>query len=140
MITRADIIAEALSWRGTPHVHQASAKGVGADCKGLVAGVARELGMAEGQSAYALMTGYHGVDPRLLKQGLAEVFEPASAMRPGDVLLLKMLGKPQHLAILVGERIVHTYARGPGMVITSRLAAALRLWPLDSVWAWRGVE
>ena len=36
---RADIIAEARSWLGTPYHHQASVKGVGCDCLGLVRGV-----------------------------------------------------------------------------------------------------
>ncbi len=37
-ITRAAIVAEARSWIGTPHRHQASLKDVGCDCFGLVLG------------------------------------------------------------------------------------------------------
>jgi NlpC/P60 family putative phage cell wall peptidase len=41
MTTRAAIVAEALSWLGTPYRHQASVKGVACDCLGLVRGVWR---------------------------------------------------------------------------------------------------
>jgi len=41
IITRAAVVAEARSWIGTPYRHQASCKGVGCDCLGLVRGVWR---------------------------------------------------------------------------------------------------
>lgn len=40
--TRAAIVAEARAWIGTPYRHQASLKGVGCDCLGLVRGVWRD--------------------------------------------------------------------------------------------------
>jgi NlpC/P60 family putative phage cell wall peptidase len=43
MISRSQIVTEARSWIGTPYQHQASLKGVGCDCLGLVRGVWREL-------------------------------------------------------------------------------------------------
>lgn len=42
-MTREDIVAEARSWIGTPYRHQASLKGVGCDCLGLVRGVWRAM-------------------------------------------------------------------------------------------------
>ncbi len=42
-VTRAAIVAEAWSWIGTPYRHQASLKGVGCDCLGLIRGVWRAL-------------------------------------------------------------------------------------------------
>jgi NlpC/P60 family putative phage cell wall peptidase len=42
-ITPDLIVAEARSWIGTPYRHQASLKGVGCDCLGLVRGVWRAL-------------------------------------------------------------------------------------------------
>jgi len=42
-ITRQHIAAEARSWIGTPYRHQASLKGVGCDCLGLVRGVWRAV-------------------------------------------------------------------------------------------------
>ena len=49
-VFRAAIVAEARGWIGTPYRHQASLKGVGADCIGLVRGVWRA---------------FHGEDPEL---------------------------------------------------------------------------
>ena len=43
LVTRAAIVAEALAWLGTPYRHQASLKGVGCDCLGLVRGVWRAV-------------------------------------------------------------------------------------------------
>jgi NlpC/P60 family putative phage cell wall peptidase len=42
-VTREDIVAETRAWIGTPYRHQASLKGVGCDCLGLVRGVWRTL-------------------------------------------------------------------------------------------------
>jgi NlpC/P60 family putative phage cell wall peptidase len=44
MVTRETIVAAARSWFGTPYHHQASVKGVGSDCLGLIRGIWRELG------------------------------------------------------------------------------------------------
>src|SRR5262249_34925030 len=41
--TRDDIVAEARRWIGTPYPHQASVRGIGTDCLGLVRGVWRAL-------------------------------------------------------------------------------------------------
>lgn len=49
-VEREDIVAIARGWIGTPYRHQASLKGVGCDCLGLVRGVWREL---------------HGTEPEL---------------------------------------------------------------------------
>jgi NlpC/P60 family putative phage cell wall peptidase len=43
MTTREQIVAAARGWLGTPYHHQASVKGVGCDCLGLIRGLWREL-------------------------------------------------------------------------------------------------
>ena len=42
MMTRNGIVAAARGWIGTPYRHQASVKGAGTDCLGLIRGVWRE--------------------------------------------------------------------------------------------------
>jgi NlpC/P60 family putative phage cell wall peptidase len=42
-LTRTAIVAETRGWIGTPYRHQASLKGVGCDCLGLVRGVWRSV-------------------------------------------------------------------------------------------------
>src|ERR1700744_6755532 len=46
-----DAVAVARAWIGTPYVHQASVKGVGCDCLGLLRGVWRELHGEEPEDA-----------------------------------------------------------------------------------------
>ena len=128
------IAAEALTWCGTPGVAQGRLKGVGCDCKGLLAGVAKACGRPEGDSLQALAADYGPLIPvRRLRQGLADLFDPVQGVQPGDILLLKMGGKAQHLAIAINEReMVHCY---PGKhVLRAWIAAGRRL---DSVWRWR---
>ena len=43
MMRDQEIIAAARGWLGTPYLHQASLKGVGTDCLGLIRGVWREV-------------------------------------------------------------------------------------------------
>lgn len=129
------IAAEALTWIGTPFLWQGRIKGKGCDCKGLVAGVAKACGRAEAESFEALAGDYGAkVDARRLKAGLARLFDPVTDIQPGDVLLLRMGGKAQHLGIAVSDRaMVHCYSVGPAMVIK----AAIGRGRLDSVWRWR---
>lgn len=105
-------------------------------------GVARELGFPEAESFYANVADYRIDRPvpcALLKEGLAAVFDRVGSIRAGDVLLLKEHGRAQHLAIAISEtRAVH--ARGKGdkeWVAENRLAALLKVCPLDSIWRWR---
>lgn len=46
-MSRLNVVAAARGWIGTPYVHQASVRGVGADCLGLLRGVWREVQGAE---------------------------------------------------------------------------------------------
>lgn len=134
-MTPADLVAEARTWVGTPFVWQASLKGVGADCKGLIWGVARELGLPEASSVYAAVADYRRVVPvPLLLKGLAATFTRAPDPQSGDVLLMTMGGQPCHLGFHAGDAVIHTYNNGPRRVITSRLAAVASVWPIHSAW------
>jgi len=139
MLRRDDILAEARSWDRTPFQWQQSVKGLACDCKGFVWGVARELGLPEADSSYARLMSYSSVDLRLLREGLTALFDKADEMRPADVLLLKIGGRPQHLAIYMGGgRMMHT-ARGPGRVMDVPMGNVWRE-ATDSVWSWRGID
>ena len=43
----ADVVATARGWLGTPYLHQASCRGAGCDCLGLLRGLWRALAGAE---------------------------------------------------------------------------------------------
>lgn len=52
-VLRAQIIAAARSWIDTPYQHQASLRGVGCDCLGLVRGVWRDVIGAEPEAPHS---------------------------------------------------------------------------------------
>lgn len=133
-VTRADIVAEARGWLGTPWRHQQRTRGVAVDCAGLVIGVARTLGLvARGWN----VDGYARVpDGRsLLEQCDAAMRRIAlAAIAPGDVLVLAVESQPRHIAIAApyvhgGLSIIHAQdSRNPARacVVEHRLAPALR--------------
>lgn len=122
LVGRPEIVAIARTWLRTPYRHQASLKGAGCDCLGLVRGVWRELYGAEPESlpAYRPDWAETGGRETLLegaRRHLAEV-TPAE-MRPGDVLLFRMAADAlvKHAAILSAlptaqdsqPRMIHAY-------------------------------
>jgi cell wall-associated NlpC family hydrolase len=135
---RDAIVAEARSWVGTPFRWGQATKGRGADCKGLLWGVARELGRPEAQSEFARFVGYQDkADVRHLLRGIGALFVRVREMRPGDILVLVVGRQPQHVAIYAGGgKIIHT-ARGVGQVREVPLGRSRRI---HSIWTWRGLE
>lgn len=131
--TRAALVAEARAWLGTPYRHQASLKGAGADCLGLVRGVWRAFHGAEpeGMPAYSPDWAEAGGGERLARAGRAHLVPCAlDEARPGDVLLFRFSpGHPaKHAGILsagtalgggTGSFFIHAY-EGTG-VVESRL-------------------
>ena len=85
-------VAIARGWIGTPYRHQASLKGVGCDCLGLIRGIWRELYGAEAERVppYAADWAEAGGGEALALAGRRHMIEiaPADAM-PGDVLLFR---------------------------------------------------
>ncbi|CAM5502818.1 NlpC/P60 family putative phage cell wall peptidase [Aquamicrobium terrae] len=128
----AAVVAEALSWIGTPYRHQAARKGVGCDCLGLVRGVWRALYGAELEKpgAYAPDWAEAGGRERLL-EGARRHFTPRGRphpVDPGDLLLFRWRpGLPaKHLGIVVTDgRFVHAY-EGAGAVVASALVPQWR--------------
>ncbi|SFI24469.1 NlpC/P60 family protein [Albimonas pacifica] len=137
---RAVIVAAARDWLGTPYRHQASAKGAGADCLGLVRGVWREVLGSEPETPPPYSPDWMEAsrEERLFdacRRLLVEL--PTAEAGPGDVLLFRMRaqGPAKHLGILVetgGDepRMIHAYS-GRGVVGSSlgpswrrRIAAA----------------
>lgn len=114
-MTRMDVVAEARAWLGTPYRHQASLKGVGTDCLGLVRGVWRGVIGAEPEAAPAYTPDWAEAlgQETLLEAARRHLAEVAiGEAREGDVLLFRMgLGTPaKHAAIVSGPgRIIHAY-------------------------------
>lgn len=107
MVTRAQVVAEARTWLGTPYVHQGRVKGEAADCAGVILGVAHALGLTDFEHlAYDRVP-----DGSLLSVCEAQMTRilPAHA-RGGDVLVFKFEHWPTHLAFLTEPGVVlHAY-------------------------------
>ena len=113
MITREAIVAEARSWIGTPYRHQASAKGAGCDCLGLVRGVWRALYGEEPEAVPPYRPEWAELGGQeLMLEAARRRLRPSHAAGPGDVLLFRMgPGAPvKHAAVASGEdRMIHAY-------------------------------
>lgn len=134
----AQIAAEAEKWIDVPFKWQGRVKR-GCDCKGLIAGVAIACGRDEGLSVPALAGDYTtSVDENRLRAGLASLFNRATDRQPGDVLLVRMGGKAQHLAIYAPteakpDRVIEAMPTGPARVRPGRASEGR----IDSIWRWR---
>jgi NlpC/P60 family putative phage cell wall peptidase len=115
MISRSLIVAEARDWIGTPYRHQASLKGVGCDCLGLVRGVWRGVIGAEPERAPAYAPEWAeagGIETLADAAGRHLVAIECEAFGDGDVLLFRWrAGLPaKHAAIVTAsDTIVHAH-------------------------------
>ena len=124
MTNKARIVDEARTWVGTPYRHQASAKGAGADCLGLLRGVWRGLYGAEPERPPAYTADWaeaQGSEELWAAASRHLMSRPKGEAGPGDVLLFRMRDAAiaKHLGILtetgMSPRFVHAYS-GHGVV------------------------
>ena len=145
---QARIIKATRRWIGTPYHDQASVRGVGCDCLGLLRGVWREfvgpepLGLTGPVPPYSRDWGEVGPVEVLAEAARAAMIElDVSQARTGDVILFRM--RPgaiaKHCGILSGRgrygrtnRFIHAYERTG--VIEEPLTAA---WQRREAYAFR---
>jgi len=114
-VKRAHIVRAARSWIGTPYQHQASLKGAGCDCLGLVRGVWRELYGEEPETPPSYL-------PDWAEAGRRETLAEAAmrhmggvspeAARCGDVVLFRWRAHlpAKHAAILSApDHMIHAH-------------------------------
>ena len=127
---RPEIVAEARRWIGTPYLHQASLRGAGTDCLGLLRGVWRAVIGVEPMRvpAYTMDWSEPTGEEAMLHSARRWLVElPPGAPEPGDVLLFRM--RPGCVAKHVGivaetgdhPTFIHAYT-GHG-VVESALSA-----------------
>ena len=124
--SRADEIVErARAWIGTPYRHQASCRGAGTDCLGLLRGIWREVLGPEPEAVPSYTPDWS--EPSRSEDMLAAAgrhlvaVDPAAAA-PGDVVVLRMRegGVAKHVGILARAprghaTLIHAYS-GHGVV------------------------
>jgi NlpC/P60 family putative phage cell wall peptidase len=114
-ITRSLIVAETRAWIGTPYRHQASLKGVGCDCLGLVRGVWRMVVGDEPERAPPYAPDWaEAASGEPLAEAAARhlVAVDRDAFSVGDVLLFRWRSHlpAKHAAIVTApDRMVHAH-------------------------------
>ena len=127
----AEVVACARSWLGTRFHHQGRLKKTerhkgGVDCLGLLVGVAGELGLRDRNGRAFIEADSrdycHLPDVVKLKTTLLTVLDDVAvaAMQRGDVLLMTIDGRAQHLGIVSNYGcdlgIIHAYAPARAVV------------------------
>lgn len=117
-------VVAARAWIGTPYRHQASCRGAGTDCLGLLRGIWREIYGAEPEPvvAYTPDWGEPQGEEILWAAARRHLVEKApEAAAPGDVLLFRMrdAGIAKHLGLQgrvgAAASFIHAYS-GHGVV------------------------
>jgi len=142
-VSPADILAEARSWIGTPYRHQASLKGKGCDCFGLIRGVWRALYGPEPEAVPPYSRDWSSVTGKeeliaTARRHLVEIERHAIA--PGDVIVFRIRDDrvAKHAGIVStiggagGDRFIHAQEGVPVCEVSlsgwwrRRIAAAFR--------------
>lgn len=116
MLNRMNVVREARTWLNTPFHHQASVKGVGCDCIGLIKGVGVALNLVNYDPASAKAKSFANYsmmpNPRMMREGLATWLVPLSVDEalPADILFMTWGREPQHVALKTDKGIIHSYS------------------------------
>lgn len=124
--SRADEIVErARAWIGTPYRHQASCRGAGTDCLGLLRGIWREVLGPEPEAAPNYTSDWSETsrsEDMLAAAARHLVAVDPAAAAPGDIVVLRMRdgGVAKHVGILARATrghatLIHAYS-GHGVV------------------------
>lgn len=113
-MTVDDILAAARSAIGTPFAHQGRESGRGLDCAGLLQHVGAVLDLPRHDLTHYARRPSGGLLEAALDAQPA-IHRVPGQPQAGDLLLMRFLGAPQHLAVCAGDTIIHSY-EGAGKV------------------------
>ncbi len=141
--TRPDLIAR--TWLGTPYIHQASVKGAGCDCLGLLRGVLREIHGEDAETPppyspdWAEATGEETLYKALARH-LPEI--PPADLSAGDIALFRMAphGPAKHCGIIALKQRSDSAAQGSPSLIHARQNRCVCEEPLTPYWRRRLVH
>ncbi len=127
------VVAAARGWIGTPYLHQASCKGAGTDCLGLLRGVWREVLGDEPETVppYSMDWSEVGQEERLWRAAKLHLqSKPLHDEAPGDVLLFRMrdgmVAKHLGIAAKIGTEASFVHAYSGHAVLESPLSQPWR--------------
>lgn len=142
MTTRAQVVAEARSWLGTPWVHQHQVKGVAVDCAQHVIAVGQACGLVD--PAFRIHD--YGREPNgTILKVCGDHMDPIDQqdLLPGDVVVVMVEHQPQHVGVVGdyvhgGLSLIHASNSSRKQVIESRLVF-LRGFRFVAAYRFRGV-
>lgn len=143
---RCEVVKEARGWLGTPYRHQASAKGAGCDCLGLLRGVWRAVYGCEPEKVPPYSADWDEVArAEVLRAAAMRHLRvvPVEDMAAGDVILFRMRpgAVAKHLGICSSAgsaaKFIHAYS-GHGVVETTLSAPWGRR--IDGVFAFPEID
>lgn len=116
---RAAIVAEALSWEGTPYLPFARVKGVGTDCAQYPAAVFAACGIIPELHPKYSQQWMHHRDEELylaeIRQWAREI--PVNESKPGDLIVWKFGRTFSHSAIVIElPLVIHAVIKGGAVI------------------------
>ena len=103
------MVTAAREYLDTPFRHQGRLVGVGVDCAGVVVHAVRSCGVDVKDVVGYGPTPNKGLLEQSLEGHLALIKVNKTEMTAGDILLMRFVREPQHLAVFTGDGIVHAY-------------------------------
>lgn len=106
-VTKQQFIDHARTWIGVRYHHQQASR-AGADCIGIILGVAAELGY----DWHHFDIPYRGryPDGHTFQEQIEKACKSTDKPEPGDLLLFKIWHYPQHCALLTDKgTMIHSY-------------------------------
>lgn len=119
VVSAGDIVVAARGWIGTPYHHQASLRGIGTDCLGLVRGIWRDLYGVDAEVAPPYSRDWaEATSHETMLDAAARHLAPIAvhALAPGDVMIFRLRTGfvAKHAAILAtNETMIHAMEGAP---------------------------
>lgn len=107
MISPTEFIEAARQYKGVKFIHQGRSNR-GVDCVGLVVLAMKDTGIP-----VVDVTDYNQEpDPKRMLEIITPylIEKPISERQPGDLLWMKFVKQPQHIAIVTDKGIIHSYS------------------------------
>lgn len=119
MTTREAVVAEALTWEGTPYAHRARIKGIGVDCANLPAAVYEAVGLVPNiNPEYSVQWYLHRDEEKFLEwvTPFSREIQPGM-VKPGDLMVFKWGRTYSHSAIVIDyPEVIHAAAKGASVI------------------------
>lgn len=121
MTTRAAIVAEAMTWRGTPYHHCADVRGVGVDCAMLLVRVYQACGLTPldfDPRPYSYQWHLHRGEELYLQWLDAANAVPTDTPQAGDVAIWKFGRAYSHAGILISDtHVIHALQQAGSVTV-----------------------